>query len=93
MALETAMVSQSPSPLGDFINWLLDSGATSHFTPYYSDLINPTRLEPPLNIKVADGTHLKATFQGETVLNFISDEGVEVDLRLLRVLQVPGLQT
>ena len=81
------------SSIGDFVYWLLDSGATSHFTPELQDLINPMKLAPPLNIKVANGTMLKATHVGEVTLNFISDEGTEVDLRLLRVLHVPGLQT
>ena len=91
MALETRKVFLSS--LRDFIEWLLDSGATSHFTPFLKDLINATKLSTPLNIKVANGTTLKATHVGEVIINFISDQGVEVDLRLLRVLYVPGLQT
>ena len=89
MGIEEARVSS----LGDLTKWLLDSGASSHFTPFLSNLKNAFKLLPPLNIKVADGTHLKATHQGETIINFIADEGMEVDLRLLRVLYVPGLQT
>ena len=78
---------------GDFYKWLLDSGATSHFTPCLSDLLNPQVLNPPVNIKVADGTLMRATHQGIVEVHFTSDQGTRVNLRLMRVLYVPGLQT
>ena len=80
-------------PTGDFARWLLDSGATSHFTPVFSDLIDPTPLVDPIYIRVADGSRMRASHQGIVELHFISDEGANVNLRLLRVLFVPGLQT
>jgi hypothetical protein len=79
--------------LGDFALWLLDSGATSHFTPIFDDLIEPEQLESPIYIRVADGSRLRATHIGTVELNFRSEEGSSVVLRMLRVLYVPGLQT
>jgi hypothetical protein len=74
--------------------WLLDSGATSHFTPDLNDLIDPEPVNPPIYICVADGTHLQATFVGTVELHFTSDQGVQTILRLLRVLYVANnLQT
>ena len=42
-------------PYEDLSSWLLDSGATSHFTLYLCDLQQPEQLRPPISIKVADG--------------------------------------
>lgn len=44
-------------------------------------------------IKVADESMLKATHQGMVILNFISDQVHQVNLKLLRVLYDEGLQT
>ena len=79
--------------IGDLKNWLLDSGATSHFTPTFEDLLDPFLLDPPLYIRVADGSRLKATYEGAVEIRFKSDQGTYINLRLLRVLYVKGLQT
>jgi len=79
--------------MGDFGKWLLDSGATSHFTPEFNDLIEVEKLQSPLYIKVADRSRLKATHKGVVILRFKSDQEILVNLKLLRVLYVPGLQT
>ena len=42
---------------------------------------------------MADDSRMKATHQGSVELNFVSDQGVDTALNLLRVLYVPGLQT
>ena len=78
---------------GDFAKWLLDSGATSHFTPVLDDLLGAVELETPIYIRVADGSRMRATHRGIVELHFTSDEGIQVNLRLMRVLYVPGLQT
>ena len=95
MAANATPLNQAPisKALGDFVMWLLDSGATSHFTPYFNDLSNPVELHPPIYIRVADGSRLKATHQGSVEINFTSDQGIATSLNLLRVLFVPGLQT
>ena len=86
-------VSSIKLPFGDFAKWLLDSGATSHFTPVLSDLLEAESLSPPMYIKVADGSRMTATHKGVVEVHFVSDQGTQVNLRLLRVLYVPGLQT
>ena len=49
MAMQTNKIFLSN--LQDFVQLLLDSGATSHFTPVLNDLIEPVKLNKPLNIK------------------------------------------
>ena len=95
MAAHPVDVNAPPisTTLGDFGLWLLDSGATSHFTPSFDDLIDPVVLDPPVYIRVADGSRMRASHQGLVELNFTSDQEVSTSLRLLRVLYVPGLQT
>ena len=85
--------NQHALPDGDLALWLFDSGATSHFTPVLNDLENAEKLDRPIYVKVADGSTLRATHQGLVSLNFVSDQGVSINLKLLRVLFVPGLHT
>jgi hypothetical protein len=68
---------------GDFAKWLLDSGATSHFTPVMDDLINPVELENPIHIQVADGSRMQATHRDVVELHFTSDQGIQVNLQLM----------
>jgi hypothetical protein len=72
---------------------LLDSGASSHFTPDLTDLIDPQPIDPPIYIRVADGAYLQGTMQGMVKLHFTSDQGIQTILRLLQVVYVPNLQT
>ena len=69
----------------------MDSGASSHFTPFLKDLNNPETCN--IEVMLADSSRVKATKQGSIVLKFISDQGDECTLHLLRVLFVPGLNT
>ena len=84
---------QNTLPNGDLALWLFDSGATSHFTPVFKDLQQAQKLDKPIYVKVADGSTLRATHRGLVSLTFVSDQGITIDLKLLRVLFVPGLQT
>jgi hypothetical protein len=95
MAVHACRIDAPPIAFahGDFAKWLLDSGATSHFTPVMSDLLNPVELEHPIHIQVADGSCMQATHRGVVELHFTSDQGIQVNLRLMHVLFVPGLQT
>jgi len=79
--------------IGDFDNWLLDSGATSHFTPYLSDLFDLEHLEEPIYIQTADGTKLKAYLKGKVRIKYVTDENVNVILTLQRVLYVPEMKS
>jgi hypothetical protein len=48
--------------------WIIDSGATLHLINNYSQLVNPTKLETPINIRIADKTFLPATHYGSTTI-------------------------
>ena len=56
-------------------------------------MLEPETLNPPIYIKVADGSQLRATHKGIVEIHFTSDQQTQMNLRLLRVLYVPGLQT
>jgi hypothetical protein len=77
----------------DFARWLLDSVTTSHFIPVMDDLLNTVELENPIHIQVADGSCMQATHRGVVELHFMSDQGIQVNLQLMHVQFVPGLQT
>ena len=70
-------------------DWILDSGASSHMTPYYSDCFNI--INTKASIKLADGTYTTCTHQGEATLNFTDDLGLQRLLHLQKVLIVPDL--
>eukprot|EP00957_Ditylum_brightwellii_P188437 14345334-Ditylum_brightwellii.AAC.1 len=62
-------------PTNDLRNWLIDAGATSHFTPHSEDLKD---MEPcQIDITVADGSTVLATHTGKV---FTSDQGKETKL-------------
>ena len=87
---EIAMQALEERFVTTFEQWLLDSGASSHFTPFLSDLYNVITIDP-IRVKVADGTILVSKQQGECNVDFYSDEGNKCTLHLHRVLHLPGL--
>jgi hypothetical protein len=93
IATHASSSNQNQQSIGDFNLWILDSGATSCFTPSKNDLINPTKLEKIIRVRIADGTALQATHIGQANINFTSDNGQKCVLRLQRVLYVPNLHT
>jgi hypothetical protein len=54
-------------------NWFPDSGASAHFTPVFTDLINPRHEEVP--VLVADGMIPSATHVGNVLVEFPTDQG------------------
>ena len=72
-----------------FRDFLLDSGATSHFTPHLSDLQEAVPYVK--NIHLADSSTVKSKMKGKVLIQFTADEGHECTLTLERVLYVPGL--
>ena len=70
-------------------DWILDSGASSHTTPHYSDCFNI--ISTKASIKLADGTHTNCTHQGEATINFTDELGFKKLLHLKKVLIVPDL--
>ena len=92
--IETALMASNTTNTykgGCFSVWLLDSGATSHFTHQLSDLEHVELIENPITIRIADGSTLKATHSGSVTIHFTSDQNEICELRLNRVLYVPGL--
>ena len=73
----------------DLRNYLLDSGASSHFTPHLKDLMEPISCKN--QVMLADGILVKATKTGEVNINFTSEQGQKCNLKLKRVLHIPGL--
>ena len=71
--------------------YLMDSGASSHFTPYFSDLQDPKQCQ--IEVMLADSSRVRATQQGSVSINFTSDQGQPSKLNLQRVIYVPGLNT
>ena len=69
----------------------MDSGESSHFTPYFSDLQDPEQCQ--IEVMLEDSSRVRATQQGSVNIKFISDQGIPSDLNLHRVLYVPGLNT
>lgn len=56
-----AVFAAGEQPCGD---WLIDSGATSHMTPYRSDLFNFEVLNNCTEVTIADGKKLRVTGKG-----------------------------
>lgn len=70
-------------------NWLPDSGASSHFTPVYSDLVNP---RPSCHhVQMADGSTVVASHVGDVPCYFTSDQGDPSTILLTNVYYISGL--
>ena len=73
----------------DLDNWLPDSGATSHYTPVFSDLRDVESCHVPVSL--ADGTTKISTFKGTTDCYFTTTEGQKSILGLVDVYYIEGL--
>ncbi|KAI2505310.1 hypothetical protein MHU86_9110 [Fragilaria crotonensis] len=73
----------------DLDNWLPDSGATSHYTPVFSDLHDVEPCHVPVSL--ADGTTKISTFKGTTDCFFTTTEGQKAILGLADVYYIEGL--
>jgi hypothetical protein len=70
-------------------NWLPDSGATSHFTPVFSDLVNA---KPSCHhVQMADGSTVVASYVGDVPCYFTNDQGEPSTILLSQVYYVAGL--
>ena len=70
-------------------NWLPDSGATSHYTPIFSDLRDVQSCSVPVSL--ADGSTKLSTYKGTTECPFTTDDGIRSILGLTDVYYVEGL--
>ena len=70
-------------------NWIPDSGATSHFTPVYSDLVNT--VPSCHHVQMADGSTVVASHVGDVPCYFTSDQGDPCTILLTQVYYVAGL--
>ena len=48
----------------EITNWLPDSGASSHMTPYVKDLYDVEKLDNDCSVHPADGHIVKAVYKG-----------------------------
>ena len=70
-------------------NWLPDSGATSHYTPVFSDLRDVEPCTVPISL--ADGSTKTSSHKGTAECHFTSDSGQKAILGLTDVYYVEGL--
>ena len=73
----------------DFNNWLLDSGASAHMTPYRADVDKLEKYN--IIVTLSDGLEIRCQDQGICKLKIIDDDREQRTLRLERVLVVEGL--
>ncbi len=73
----------------DLDNWLPDSGASSHYTPVFSDLCNVKSCHVP--VFLADGTTKMSSFKGTIDSYFTTTEGQKAILGLVDVYYIEGL--
>lgn len=67
--------------------WLIDSGATSHMTPYRSDLFDYKTLNADVEVTIADGKKLRVHGKGTVRLTSLDDRNI----KMMDVLYIPGL--
>jgi len=82
----TANLNKRSISLTDF---LPDSGASAHFTPFLHDLIDPENCHVPVTI--ADGKIVFATKVGRANIHFTTNEGAVATLSLTNLYYIPGL--
>jgi hypothetical protein len=70
-------------------NWLPDSGASSHFTPVYSNLVN---VKPSCHhVQMAGGSLVIASHVGDVPCYFTNDQGEPSTILLSQVYYIAGL--
>jgi hypothetical protein len=79
-------LSSSTSALA---NWLPDSGASSHHTPYFDDLVDHIPCYVP--VMLADGSTKYSIAKGQVRCPFVADNGMPSVVMLHGVYHTPGL--
>jgi hypothetical protein len=84
---EYASVAQTEQPDG---KWLLDSGASQHFTPYKSDFISYTKWSEPKILCTANSI-TKILGAGTVIINISGKANTKHTIRLHEVNYAPGI--
>ena len=84
-------VEQNISYVHDLHNWVMDSGATCHMTPYKSDFQQGSETQEDKAVEVADGFTVPSTLSGTVIIHVTSDQGDPIHIRIQGVLHVPEL--
>ena len=94
-------MAEADAPVYEFIEWLLDTGATSHMSAFEEDFESITWFNIPIPVRVGGGRELQATGVGRVDLKVkvttLSADGASETVTtvrqttLRRVLFVPQL--
>ncbi|VFQ88089.1 unnamed protein product [Cuscuta campestris] len=69
---------------GNTVDWIIDTGASDHMTPFENILCDVHNLPNPITVTLPDGTHKTVTKAGKVKLS--------LDLVLMDVLYMPDFQ-
>ena len=58
----------------DLLNWILDSGATCHMTPFFEDFVEGSLVDVDNYIEVADETFVPTKQQGTVRIRMHGDD-------------------
>ncbi|POM67185.1 Integrase catalytic core protein [Phytophthora palmivora] len=72
---------------GRLSGWLIDSGATSHMTPFREDLFDLEGTVSSIEVTIADGKKLRVAGQGTVRLTSLNGKHI----KMMEVLYIPGL--
>jgi len=72
--------------------WILDSGASEHFTPHKHILIDYKSLDEPVEVNMAQGK-LHSVGTGNVHITVEGQDGARVKVTLGEVLHVPGMDS
>jgi hypothetical protein len=92
-AFATTTVDPDLDELGsptDLSNFLPDSGASQHMTPWLADLFDGKE-KLNIGVQVADGHVIKCTTVGKIQIEMIDDDGNTLHVALHGCIYVPGL--
>ncbi|OWY99171.1 Integrase, catalytic core protein, partial [Phytophthora megakarya] len=67
--------------------WLIDSGATSHMTPFREDMFTFDRMVSGIEVTIADGKKLQVAGKGTVKLPGVNGKRI----KMMEVLYIPGL--
>ena len=85
------MACSSTSFVGDLYNWVLNSGATCHMTPFLDDFIPGTMETVDKFVEVADGHYVPGKQQGKVRIRMHDDVGRPFQIVLEEVLYILAL--